>query len=147
MGGSFLGRNNTIKRSNGEPFTAKDMYVGNTIDIVGHRFLLLNADEFTYKLMECDDRTFPYSSLPRLQEELSTKQDQIKTYFLSSDYDGNGILDMEGLTACCNDIGLAFNEQEIITIWRKLDKKGKGKVAFKKLIALSSEEPFGSGRL
>lgn len=147
MGGSFLGRNNTIKRSNGEPFTAKDMYVGNTIDIVGHRFLLLNADEFTYKLMECDDRTFPCSSLPRLQEVLSSKQDQIKTYFLSSDYDGNGILDMEGLTTCCTDIGLAFNEQEIITIWRKLDKKGKGKVAFKKLITLASEEPFGSGRM
>ena len=146
MGGSFL-RRNTIKRSNGEPFTAKDMFVGNTIEVVGHRFLLLNADEYTYKLMECDDRTFPYSSLPRLLELLSPKQEQIKAYFLSSDYDGNGILEIESLTNCCNHVGLKLNKQEILTIWRKLDKKGKGKVAFKKLIALASEEPFGGGRV
>lgn len=145
MGGNFL-RRNTIKRSNGEPFTAKDMFVGNVVEIVGHRFQLLNADEFTYKLMECDDRTFPFSSLPRLQEMLASKQDQIKSYFLSSNYNGNGILDMEGLTACCNHVGLNLNKQETITIWRKLDKKGKEKVAFKKLIALASEESFGSAR-
>jgi hypothetical protein len=146
MGGSFL-RRNTIKRPSGEPFTAKDMFVGNVVEIVGHRFLLLNADEFTYKLMECDDRTFPYSSLPRLQEMLASKQDQIKTYFVSSNYDGNGILDMEGLTACCNEVGLKLNKQEMITVWRKLDKKGKGKAAFKKLIAFASEETFGGTRV
>jgi hypothetical protein len=146
MGGSFL-RRNTIKRPSGGPFTARDMFVGNVVEIVGHRFVLLNADEFTYKLMECDDRTFPYSSLPRLQGMLASKQDQIKTYFLSSNYDGNGILDIEGFTACCNEVGLKLNKQETITVWRKLDKKGKGKAAFKKLIAFASEETFGGVRL
>eukprot|EP00804_Cyclotella_cryptica_P025317 CCRYP_012420-RA/>CCRYP_012420-RA protein AED:0.06 eAED:0.10 QI:4762/0.8/0.66/1/0.6/0.33/6/1549/641 len=144
MGGNFL-RRHTIKRSNGECYSAKDMYVGNTVDIVGHRFLLLNADEYSYKLMECDDRTFPYSSLPRLQEILYTKQDQIRAYFVTH-YDGNGLLDIERLTDCCNDVGLKLNKQEIITIWRKMDKKGKGEVAFKKLLALASEEAFCSAR-
>ena len=146
MGGSFL-RRNTIKRPNGEPFTAKDMYVGNIIEIVGHHFKLLNADEFSYKLMECDGRTFPHSSLPRLQEILSSKQEQIKAHFLSLNYNGNGVLDIQALKDCCIDVGIRFNEQEIITIWRKLDKKGKGKVAFKKLIALASEETFGNIRV
>lgn len=145
MGGSFL-RRVTMKRPTGECYAAKDMYVGNIVDIVGHRFLLLNADEYTYKLMECDDRTFPYSCLPRLQEMLSARQEQIKSYFLTN-YDGNGILDIEGLTECCNSVGLRLNKQEVITIWRKLDKKGKGKVAFKKLLALASEEAFCSARV
>jgi hypothetical protein len=135
-----------MKRPTGECYAAKDMYVGNIVDIVGHRFLLLNADEYTYKLMECDDRTFPYSCLPRLQEMLSARQEQIKSYFLTN-YDGNGILDIEGLTECCNSVGLRLNKQEVITIWRKLDKKGKGKVAFKKLLALASEEAFCSARV
>lgn len=144
MGGSFL-RRHTIKRPNGECYSAKDMYVGNIVDIVGHRFLLLNADEYSYKLMECDERTFPYSSLSRLQEILSTKQDQIRAYFVTN-YDGNGILDVEGLTECCNNVGLKFNKQEIITIWKKMDKKGNGKVPFKKFLALAAEDAFCSAR-
>lgn len=144
MGGNFL-RRQTMKRSNGECYAATDMYVGNIVDIVGHRFLLLNADEYSYRLMECDDRTFLYSNLPRLHESLASKQNEIKSYFITK-YNGNGILDMDELADCCKHVGLKFNQQEVITIWRKLDKKGKGKVAFKKLIGLISEETFASQR-
>jgi hypothetical protein len=54
---------------------------------------------------------------------------------------------MEGFTACCNDVGLKLNKQETITVWRKLDKNGKWKAAFKKLIAFASEETFGGTRM
>ena len=142
MGGNFL-RRQMIKKPNGACYAANDMYVGNIVDIVGHQFLLLNADEYSYRLMELDDRTFPFSNVTRLQNVLASKHDKIKTYFVTN-YDGNGALDMEGLAKCCSSIGLEFNKQEIITIWRKLDKKGKGKVAFKKLLNLASEDAFGS---
>ena len=144
VGGSFL-RRQTMKHENGSHYAARDMYVGNVVDIVGHQFLLLNADEYTYRLCECDDRTFPYSNFARLHEILASKHSEFKSYFTTK-YDGSGMLDQEGLAKCCKSIGLKLNEQELITIWRKLDKKGKGKVAFTKLLKLTSEDAFGSQR-
>lgn len=142
MGGNFL-RRQAVKQDNGSYVAPKDMYVGNSVSIVGHRFLLLNADEFTYRLMECDESTFPYSDFSRLQDILASKHNEIKSYFIAN-YEGNGILDEDGLAQCCKSIGLGMNKQELMTIWRKLDKKGKGKVAFTKLLQLATEDLFGS---
>ncbi|KAL7554032.1 hypothetical protein ACHAWF_017896 [Thalassiosira exigua] len=144
MGGNFL-RRQTMKHENGSYYAAKDMYVGNVVDIVGHHFLLLNADEYTYRLMECDDRTFPFSNFTRLHEILTSKQNEIKSYFITN-YNGTGIIDQAGLAQCCKSLGVELNTQELMTIWRKLDKKGKGKVAFTKLLKLASEDAFGSQR-
>lgn len=142
MGGNFL-RRQTMKHENGSYYAAKDMYVGNIVDIVGHQFLLLNADEYSYKLMECDDRTFPFSDFTRLHETLTSKYNGIKSYFITN-YDGPGMIDQDGLAKCCVSLGLELNTQELITIWRKLDKKGKGRVAFTKLLKLASEDAFSS---
>ncbi|KAL7543587.1 hypothetical protein ACHAXR_012880 [Thalassiosira sp. AJA248-18] len=145
MGGSFL-RRQTMKHENGSYYAAKDLYVGNIVDIVGHHFLLLNADEYTYRLMECDDRTFPFSNFTRLHEILTSNYNELKSYFITH-YKGTGILDQDGLAECCKSLGLDMNAQELLTIWRKLDKKGKGgKVAFTKLLKLASEDAFGSQR-
>jgi Ca2+-binding EF-hand superfamily protein len=48
------------------------------------------------------------------------------------------------LAKCCKSLGLELNTQELLTIWRKLDKKGKGKVAFTKLLKLALEDQWGS---
>lgn len=142
MGGNFL-RRQTVKQENGTYVASKDMYIGNIVNIVGHRFLLLNADEFTYRLMECDECTFPFSDYSRLHDILASKHNEIKSYFITN-YDGTGILDQDGLAQCCKSIGLALNTQELLTIWRKLDKKGKGNVAFTKLLQLAAEDLFDS---
>mmetsp|Transcript_38036 Transcript_38036/g.68510 ORF Transcript_38036/g.68510 Transcript_38036/m.68510 type:complete len:663 (+) Transcript_38036:60-2048(+) len=144
MGGNFL-RRQTMKHENGSYYAAKDMYVGNIVDIVGHQFLLLNADEYTYRLMECDDRTFPFSNFSRLHEIVTSNHNEIKSYFITN-YEGTGILDQEGLAKCWKSLGIQMNTQELLTIWRKLDKKGKGKVAFTKLLKLAAEDAFGSQR-
>ena len=140
MGGNFL-RRQTMKHDNGYYYTAKHMYVGNIIDIVGHQFLLLNADEYSYRTMECDEKTFPFSNFTRLHDILTTKQNEIKSYFVTKN-DNVPSINQEGLAKCCKSLGLEFNAQELLTIWRKLDKKGKGKVAFTKLIKLASEDAF-----
>ena len=141
MGGSFL-RRQTMKQENGSYFTAKDMYVGNILNFVGHQFLLLNADEYSYRLMECDDQTFPFSDFGRLHKILSSKQNEIKGYFVTN-HQGTATLDQDGLAICCKSLGLELNTQELLTIWRKLDKKGKGKVAFTKLLNLALEDQWG----
>ena len=140
MGGNFLSRQ-MMKQENGTYFAAKDMYVGNVLNIVGHQFLLLNADEFTYRLMEMDDTTFPFSDITRLYEILSSKQNEIKTYFVTH-HEGTGMLNQDGLEKCLKSLGLKLNSQELLTIWRKLDKKGNGTVSFTKLIKLASDDSY-----
>ena len=140
MGGNFL-RRQQMKHENGSYYAPKDMYVCTIVDIVGHQFLLLNADEYTYKLMECDERTFPFSNFTRLYEILTPKQNEIKSYFVSN-YEGNGMINRDGLAECFKSLGIELNTQELITVWRKLDKKGKGKVAFTKLIKLVTDNNF-----
>ena len=120
--------------------SASDMYVGNMVEVVGHQFLLRDADESTFKLMECDEKTFPYSDTARLQRILSTKQDMIRAYFVSH-YDGNGNLDLEGLSKCCSAIGIVINHAELITIWRRIKRNNSsGLVPFNKLLKFATEE-------
>ena len=138
MGGKFL-RRQRMKHDSGSYYTANDMYIGNLLDILGHHFLLLDADEYTYRLMDTDDRAFPFNDFARLREILTSKKQEIKAYFVAADYDGNGVLDQERLAICCNKIGMKFNKQEINTIWRRLNPKGKESVVFSKLIKMAEE--------
>lgn len=117
------------------------MHVGNEAEFVCHKFVILNADEYSYRLMENDDRNFPFSNFPRLHSQLMEKLDDIKHYFVAS-YDGDGMLDMDEFERCSKMIGLKFNKQELITLWRKIDRKGKGRVTFTKLIKLASDVPI-----
>ena len=136
MGGNFLCRQK-MKHEHGSYYAGNDMYVGNIVDIVGHHFLLLNADDYTYRLMECDERTFPFSNFVRLKDIITSNHDEIKSYFMTN-YDGSGIIDQDELAKCFKLLGFEMNSQELTTVWRKLDKKGKGKVAFTKLLKLAS---------
>lgn len=138
MGGKFL-RRQRMKHDNGSYYAANDMYIGNLLDILGHHFLLLDSDEYTYRLMDTDDRAFPFNDFARLREILTSKKQEIKAYFVAADYDGNGVLDQERLAKCCNKIGMKFNKQEINTIWRRLNPKGKESVVFTKLIKMAEE--------
>lgn len=139
VGGNFMKRQIMKKPDGTKRYTANDMFVGNEMSFNCHIFSLLSADEQTYKAMECgSDEVFPYSDFSRIQRILSQKIDDIKKYFVA-DYRGDGTIGMNEMAACCRSVGMSLNEQEVITLWRKVDKKGKGKVSFTKLIKLSSD--------
>jgi len=138
MGGNFL-RRQVIKKPNGVRYSAGDMYVGNVVDFLSHQFVLLNADEYSHRLMENDERTFPYSSFTRLHGLLTGRKDKIETYFVSK-YKGDGTIDMGDFEVCCNEVGLNLNKHETLTLWRKLDRKGKGRISFTKVIKMASDD-------
>ena len=136
VGGQFL------RRQPINHICASDLYVGNIVEVVGHRFLLQDADEATFRLMESDEKTFPYSDLAALQSICNSKQDAIKSYFLSR-YDGNGLLDLEGLATLCNSIGIALNHAQVLTIFRRISKRNSdAAVPFRKLLKFVCEEKF-----
>ena len=138
IGGNFL-RRQVLKKPDGSKYLASDMYVGNIVDFVSHRFELLNADEYSYRLMENDEKTFPFSNFCRLHDVLTTKKEEIKKYF-ATDYEGEGRIDINDFTLCCEIVGLKLNKQEALTLWRKLDKKGKERISFTKVISMASDD-------
>lgn len=138
MGGSFL-RRQKIKKQDGSRYLASDLYVGNIVDFVSHRFILKNADEYTYRLMENDGIMFPYSDFNRLHQLMLRKKHDFKLYFVS-DYRGDGTINMDEFTTCCEKVGLILNTQEVITLWRKINKRNKERVSFTKVVKLASEQ-------
>lgn len=138
MGGGFL-RRQAVKKPDGTRYSARDMYIGNVVNFMYHHFELLNADEFTYRLMENDERTFPYSNFGILHDILYSKKDEIGKYFATV-YDGSGKIDMVELAACCDKVNANFNKQQVLTLWRKIDKLGRGKVSFAKVIKIISQD-------
>mmetsp|Transcript_18470 Transcript_18470/g.21249 ORF Transcript_18470/g.21249 Transcript_18470/m.21249 type:complete len:685 (+) Transcript_18470:124-2178(+) len=138
MGGAFL-RRQELKKTDGTPYRASDMYVGNEVEFISHKFVLLNADEFTYRLMENDKKTFPFSDFGRVQPYLQKNASKIKNYFVAT-YRGDGTVDIDGFTSCCLTIGLQLNEQELLTLWRKIDERVKGKVSFAKIIRIAEQD-------
>ena len=134
MGGKFLSRQ-VVKMHDGTKYQASDMFVGNVIDMWCHHFELLHADENTYRLMENDVKTFPFSNIDEVHKTVSSKKDEICKYF-ATEYEGNGKINKEQLAACFENVGLNLNKQQILTFWRKVDKKKNEKISFTKVIEL-----------
>lgn len=132
MGGKFL-RRQEVRKHDGSKYLASDMFVGNVVDFMCHHFELLNADEYSYRLMENDAKAFPYSNFNSIHDIIMKKKDEICKYF-AIDYRGNGIIDLVELSKSLEEVGLNLNKQQVLTFWRKLDKKGKGKLSFTKVI-------------
>ncbi len=134
MGGKFLSRQ-AVKKSDGRKYLASDIYTGNVVDIMCHHFELLNGDEYSYRLMENDSKTFPFSCYSKIHENIVAFKDAISKYF-ATEYQGDNKITLGDLSSCFQKVGLRLNKQQVLTVWRKIDKKRKNKVSFSKIIKL-----------
>jgi hypothetical protein len=135
VGGNFL-RRQSLKNGDGVKYGPRDFYVGAVCNINCHKFVLLDADEYTYRLMENDVRTFPLSNFEPIVPGLQSNAEGIRQFFLKS-FEGDHIT-FADLESCLNNYcGMKLRKQQLITIWRVLDKKNRGNVMFSKLIKLA----------
>ncbi|GMH58643.1 hypothetical protein TL16_g02654 [Triparma laevis f. inornata] len=140
IGGNFL-RRDPCKHPDGSKVIPKDFYVGAILDLNCHRFLLMDADEWSYRLMENDHEfNFPYSNFERLHTVLKNKADALELYF--TQHGELNLISFQDLERCFQSIGVRMKKQELITIWRKIDRKNKGKVSFTKLIKIAKGVPI-----
>lgn len=140
IGGNFL-RRDPCKHPDGSKVTPKDFYVGAILDLNCHRFLLMDADEWSYRLMENDhELNFPYSNFERLHTVLKNKANALELYF--TQHGELNLISFQDLERCFQSIGVRMKKQELITIWRKIDRKNKGKVSFTKLIKIAKGVPI-----
>jgi len=143
VGGQFL-RRQPMKHSDGTKVLSSDLYVGAILNLNCHKFLIMDADEGTYRLMESDPQNFPLSDWEALHKLLREYRHYIKAYFIKESSNGNDRpIDFQGLKACMNAVGLdRLKKQQLITIWRKIDRRGKGKVSWMKLVKVAENKPI-----
>eukprot|EP00557_Chaetoceros_sp_GSL56_P008992 CAMPEP_0176489832 /NCGR_PEP_ID=MMETSP0200_2-20121128/7522_1 /TAXON_ID=947934 /ORGANISM="Chaetoceros sp., Strain GSL56" /LENGTH=657 /DNA_ID=CAMNT_0017887047 /DNA_START=230 /DNA_END=2200 /DNA_ORIENTATION=+ len=127
MGGKFLSRQ-VVKKNEGSKYLASDMFTGVVLDIMCHHFELLNADDTTYRIMENDSKTFPFSCYNNIRPKVVSKKDDMCRYFVT-EYGNGHKIQLEDLVKSCERVPLELNKQEVLTMWRKIDKKRKGAVS------------------
>jgi hypothetical protein len=141
MGGKFLSRQ-VVKKNDGSKYLPSDMYTGNVVDILCHNFELLNADDNSYRIMENDTRTFPFSCYSNIRAKIGSKKDDVCRFFVT-EFSGSHKITLEDLTESFRRTEIELNKQEILTMWRKIDKKRKGVVSFTKVVRLLESETDG----
>ena len=140
VGGNFL-RRQGLKKPDDDKYGPGDFFVGAVCDINCHKFVLLDADEYTYRLMENDPKTFPLSDFHTIAFKLKEKAEAIRQFFLKENIEK---LDFSTMERCLNSYcGLKLKKQQIVGVWRKLDKRGRGHVSYTKLIRLAEKLPLG----
>jgi len=71
--GKFIQKSKIRNSQTGKSIEPTDLYVGAEVHINGYIFVIIDADELAYCLMEADADSFPYSDLFRIIDSINKK--------------------------------------------------------------------------
>lgn len=132
LGGKFLERTRVRKpgsdRSNPQYYHPKDLYIGTTIEIFRHRFVLTDADEYCIKYLE--SMKFPHAHTPTIMKKISSGLGEKKSEFVdvlnSVASDGRVHGDAFSAILFSQQFNLDMSAQEVLTLKRHFDSAGDG---------------------
>jgi hypothetical protein len=132
-GGTFLSRGkvNMADPANPgqtKPFAPEDVVVGAPIQIRSHRFVVHDADEFTYRFLEENPNQFPRSNTKLVKAKVQHQLEKVRTLILSTPGLSSKIIKYDDLHRIFNKAGIDLYKQEVITILRHLDPRRQGEV-------------------
>lgn len=70
IGGPFMHRKKQTNPVTGKYYSEKDFLIGNVVFLVGFKFRLVRADEYTEKYMEDNATTFPAASIESIVDKI-----------------------------------------------------------------------------
>merc|ERR1712070_336401 len=121
-----------------------NMFVGSVMEFRKHRFVLIEADEYTLNYME--NKKFPSSDVNGIVDMLKDKfREQsvlIRDTFRRFDRDHSGALNMSEFREVLNRFNFAVSDQELITIMRKFDPNGDGSIRYDEFCAAVLEDDY-----
>jgi len=139
IGGKFLERGQILKADGKTPYGSSDFYVGEKLKVFSRTFELSEADGYTYGYMEEHPEEFPKSNFGKVMEEVKTalvdKDEELRTAFIEMDVDGSGYLNDAELAAALAKANVTLTPQEVITIVRKYDVNGDGRISIEEFFS------------
>jgi len=122
-GGNFLQRTKIMKNTE-DKYKPYDLYIGGTVQLLAHRFNIIEADDYTLNFMESRAHEgWPSSNIFKITEKLKPLKDGILSSAMK--ISKGGIVNYEQVQACLVDNGITLDEQEYVTLYRALDRVGK----------------------
>lgn len=150
IGGKFMERTRVLKPGSslgelGGPtyYDASDLYVGTTIDVFKHRFVLLDADEYVFNYMENHVERFAQSDCPiilsKAKNAIRGKEAHIRSVVESRMREldnGSGLIPRKLFVTNVKDVwNGVLSDHEIITLARQAEKE-YAMVDYRKIISL-----------
>jgi len=137
MGGKFMERCQAKDPETNELYVAKDFKVGGMMTFRCHRFVLIEADEYTLNYME--NKKFPASDVTaivaKLKEKFIEQAALIRDVFRRVDEDHSGTLSMSEFKQALKKFNFDVTDQELISIMRKFDPDGDGSIRYDEFCA------------
>merc|ERR1711988_1704547 len=117
---------------------------GKFMEFRKHRFVLIEADEYTLNYME--NKKFPSSDVSAIVEKLKEKFREssvlIRDSFRRFDRDHSGALNMSEFRDALRQFNFDVTDQELITIMRKFDPNGDGSIRYDEFCASVLEDDY-----
>jgi len=147
MGGKFMERCRVKNPGSDMFYKPTDMHVGAVMEFRRHRFILIEADEYTLNYME--NKKYPSSDVSAIVEKLKEKfiQDNalIRDSFRRFDRDHSGVLNMDEFREALRKFNFDVTDQELITIMRRFDPDGDGGIRYNEFCEVVLPEDYSGG--
>ncbi|XP_072282959.1 EF-hand domain-containing family member C2 [Pyxicephalus adspersus] len=152
LGGKFLERSRVkkpgqelFKSEMSKYFNAADLFVGARVNFNGHKFILVDADEYVFNYMEKNVHEFPMSDIAsiitKLRQICESKSREVKQLFASSDPGNRNEMTYETFRNVMVDIAEgSLTEHEIMTVGRYYSVREKPEVDLGLLMAVAQEQ-------
>jgi Ca2+-binding EF-hand superfamily protein len=144
MGGKFMERCRVKNPGSDMFYKPTDMHVGSVMEFRRHRFILIEADEYTLNYME--NKKFPSSDVQsivdKLKEKFLEQNVAIRDTFRRFDRDHSGVLNMDEFREALRKFNFDVSDQELITIMRKFDPDGDGGIRYNEFCEVILPEDY-----
>jgi EF-hand domain-containing protein 1 len=120
-GGIFLSRCKLETHDGSKPLQPGDIYLGGDVDILSHKFTVLNCDQFTFKFMEENSKIWRYCNLESVLQKTRPKKEVLKRLVLTFPGLASRNLTVEELQEICDKAGMNLVKQEVCTLFRAVD--------------------------
>ena len=136
IGGRFMERKKQTDPTSGRYYSEKNFVLGQTVFLVGFKFMLVKADEYTEKYMESNSQVFPEASIDAILDKIKkgakgypTLQEYVIALMKILDKNNDGFVDIGEFAEGLKTINIFTTIHEQHALLRKFDFNGDGKVS------------------